>query len=54
MVVEETLAYYAFPEEHWRRIRTNNPRERIQPIARDAERPMSDARRTIPGSTEGE
>jgi transposase-like protein len=22
--VEETLAYYAFPEEHWRRIRTNN------------------------------
>jgi transposase-like protein len=29
MVVEETLAYYAFPEEHWRRIRTNNPRERI-------------------------
>ena len=25
MAVEETLAYYAFPEEHWRRIRTNNP-----------------------------
>ncbi len=23
--VPETLAYYAFPEEHWRRIRTNNP-----------------------------
>jgi putative transposase len=22
--VRETLAYYAFPEEHWRRIRTNN------------------------------
>jgi len=22
--VEETLSYYAFPEEHWRRIRTNN------------------------------
>ena len=21
--VEETLTYYAFPEEHWRRIRTN-------------------------------
>jgi hypothetical protein len=21
-LVEETLAYYAFPEEHWRRIRT--------------------------------
>jgi hypothetical protein len=20
--VEETLTYYAFPEEHWRRIRT--------------------------------
>jgi len=27
--VEETLAYYAFPEQHWRRIRTNNPLERI-------------------------
>ena len=27
--VEETLVYYAFPEEHWRRIRTNNPLERI-------------------------
>jgi putative transposase len=23
------LAYYQFPEEHWRRIRTNNPLERI-------------------------
>jgi transposase-like protein len=27
--VHETLAYYGFPEEHWRRIRTNNPLERI-------------------------
>ena len=27
--LEETLTYYAFPEEHWRRIRTNNPLERI-------------------------
>ncbi len=27
--VEETFVYYAFPEEHWRRIRTNNPLERI-------------------------
>jgi putative transposase len=27
--VEETLAYYAFSEEHWRRIRTNNPLERL-------------------------
>src|SRR5262249_53361914 len=27
--IEETLANYAFPEEHWRRIRTNNPLERI-------------------------
>jgi transposase-like protein len=27
--VEETLTYYAFPEQHWRRIRTNNPLERI-------------------------
>ena len=27
--VEETLTYYAFPEEHWRRIRTSNPLERF-------------------------
>jgi transposase-like protein len=27
--IEETFGYYAFPEEHWRRIRTNNPLERI-------------------------
>ncbi len=24
MAVEETLTYYAFPEEHWRRIRTTD------------------------------
>lgn len=27
--IEETLSYYSFPAEHWRRIRTNNPLERI-------------------------
>jgi transposase-like protein len=27
--VAETLAYYSFPEANWRRIRTNNPLERI-------------------------
>jgi len=27
--IEETLIYYAFPSSHWRRIRTNNPLERI-------------------------
>ena len=27
--VSETLTYYAFPEEHWRRVRTNNPLERL-------------------------
>jgi putative transposase len=27
--VEETLSYMAFPTEHWRQIRTNNPMERI-------------------------
>ena len=27
--VKETLTYYAYPSEHWRRIRTNNPLERI-------------------------
>ncbi len=32
--VEETLSYYAFPSEHWRSIRTNNPQERIMPEIR--------------------
>jgi putative transposase len=27
--VAETLAYYKFPSSHWKRIRTNNPLERI-------------------------
>jgi len=27
--VTDTLSYYSFPNEHWRRIRTNNPLERI-------------------------
>ena len=27
--MSETRGYYAFPWEHWRRIRTNNPLERI-------------------------
>jgi putative transposase len=27
--IEETLTYYSFPGPHWRRIRTNNPLERI-------------------------
>ena len=27
--VEQTLAYLNFPREHWRRIRTNNPLERL-------------------------
>jgi putative transposase len=27
--VSETLPHYAFPEEHWRRFRTNNPLEQI-------------------------
>jgi transposase-like protein len=27
--VAETLAYMAFPREHWVRIRTNNPLERL-------------------------
>jgi transposase-like protein len=28
-VIEETLTYYQFPANHWVRIRTNNPMERI-------------------------
>jgi len=27
--IRETLTYTAFPREHWRSIRTNNPMERI-------------------------
>jgi putative transposase len=27
--IAETLSYYQFPSQHWRRIRTNNPLERI-------------------------
>ncbi len=27
--VDETLSYMSFPDEHWTRIRTNNPLERI-------------------------
>jgi transposase-like protein len=27
--IEETFTYYQFPREHWRRIRTNNPLERM-------------------------
>ena len=27
--VSETLTYYAFPDIHWHKIRTNNPLERI-------------------------
>ena len=30
--VHETLSYYAFPDIHWQKIRTNNPLERIIPI----------------------
>ena len=27
--IEDTLTYYDFPSEHWTRIRTNNPTERV-------------------------
>lgn len=27
--IEETLCYMAFPREHWRSLRTNNPLERL-------------------------
>ena len=33
--IEETLRYYRFPREHWLRIRTNNPLERIRNHERD-------------------
>ena len=28
-IFDETLTYYAFPPEHWRRLRSNNPLERL-------------------------
>lgn len=28
-ILPDTLTYYSFPETHWRRIRTNNPLERL-------------------------
>jgi putative transposase len=27
--LQETLTYYSYPSEHWRKIRTNNPMERL-------------------------
>ena len=27
--IEETLTFYRFPDNHWVRIQTNNPMERI-------------------------
>ncbi len=27
--IQETLSYMSYPSEHWQRIRTNNPLERI-------------------------
>ena len=32
--IEETLTYYAFPSQHWLKIRTNNPMERLLKEAR--------------------
>src|SRR5204862_2879263 len=32
--VEETLAYYAFPEEHWRRIRTTDVFDKLSLTSR--------------------
>ena len=37
--VRETLTYYAFPDIHWQKIRTNNPLERI--MRRSAAEPAS-------------
>ena len=27
--IQETLSYYSFPDSHWRKVRTNNPLERL-------------------------
>jgi hypothetical protein len=42
--VAERLAYLAFPSEHWRRIRTNNPLEQA---------PKNAGRGCVPGRREG-
>ena len=41
--VHETLTYYAFPDIHWQKIRTNNPLERImKEIRRIGDAPASE------------
>ena len=32
--IEETLTYHAFPSQHWTKLRTNNPMERLLREAR--------------------
>jgi len=32
--IDETLGYYAFPSQHWLKIKTNNPMERLLKEAR--------------------
>jgi len=32
--IDETLTYYAFPSQHWLKIKTNNPMERLLREAR--------------------
>jgi len=32
--IDETLAYYAYPSEHWIKLKTNNPMERLLKEAR--------------------
>jgi len=39
--IAETLTYYSFPATHWRRIRTNNPLERIMQEIRRRTRVVS-------------
>lgn len=54
----ETLTYYRFPNEHWRRIRTHNPLERImreiRRRTRVSRRPLgADAMRRTPAPHRG-
>jgi hypothetical protein len=49
--IQETLAYYAFPEQHWRRIRTNSPLERIPRQIRRRTRVAGAFPTANPGST---
>lgn len=55
--IEETLHYCAFPREHWRYLRTNNPLERLLRELRrrtKAVRPFSDGKSALAAARLGQ